>query len=75
MVSLPPCRLYGVVVQRAPPLGAGRVLILSCGWNNAGAIDWVDLNRNDHEYWELGMRKVMRGVDSQRRRQQEQEPQ
>ena len=39
-----------------------------------GAIDWVDLNRNDREYWELGMRKVMRGVDSQKRRQSQPEP-
>ena len=36
MASLPPCRLYGAAIPRAPPLGPGRALTLPCGWNNAG---------------------------------------
>ena len=36
VASLPPCRLYGAVIPRAPPLGPGRALTLPCGWNNAG---------------------------------------
>ena len=36
VASLPPCRLYGAAIPRAPPLGPGRALTLPCGWNNAG---------------------------------------
>ena len=36
-VSLPPCRLCGAAVRRAPPLGPGVRLTLPCGWNNAGS--------------------------------------
>ena len=36
VASLPPCRLHGAAIQRAPPLGPGRALTLPCGWNNAG---------------------------------------
>ena len=34
MASLPPCRLYGAAIQRAPPLGPDRDLTWPCGWNN-----------------------------------------
>ena len=27
-----------------------------------GKTDWVDLNRNDGEYWEVGMKNVLRGM-------------
>ena len=30
-----------------------------------GGIDWVDLNRNDSEYWELGVVKVLRSIAKQ----------
>ena len=36
MAPLPPCRLYGAAMRRAPPLGLGVRLTLPCGWNNAG---------------------------------------
>ena len=36
VASLPSCRLHGAAIQRASPLGPGRALTLSCGWNNAG---------------------------------------
>ena len=29
---------------------------------------WVDLNRNDSEYWELGITKVLRSIERQKRR-------
>ena len=28
-----------------------------------GDTDWIELNRNDNEYWDLGMRKVCRALD------------
>ena len=27
-----------------------------------GTTDWIDLNRNDNEYWNLGMKKVLRAL-------------
>ena len=38
VVSLTTCRLHGAAIQRASPLGPGRALTLSCGWNNAGSL-------------------------------------
>ena len=32
-----------------------------------GNVDWVDLNRNDPEYWEVGIKKVIRAIDKQQR--------
>ena len=32
------------------------------------ATDWVDLNRNDHDYWKLGVTKVVQGIERVRRR-------
>jgi len=31
--------------------------------NYLGSVDWIDLNRSDSEYWEVGARKVMRQSD------------
>ena len=36
VAPLPPCRLYGAAMRRAPLLGLGVQLTLPCGWNNAG---------------------------------------
>jgi hypothetical protein len=27
-----------------------------------GDVDWIDLNRNDNEYWKVGMKKVLRAL-------------
>ena len=32
-----------------------------------GSTDWIDLNRNDKEYWDLGMKKVLRALKNGKR--------
>ena len=33
-----------------------------------GRANWVDLGRNDHEYWRVGIEKVLDGIELIRRR-------
>ena len=33
-----------------------------------GKTDWIDLNRNDRDYWEVGVKKMFRGIDKLQKR-------
>ena len=47
VVLLPPRRLYGAAVRRAPPLGPGRALSLPYGWDNAGFVLGQNISYSD----------------------------